>query len=66
MLLLVACSGPPADLVRAPRPLVYVAIGASDAVGVGAVDPARDTCDQSLGTLIWLMEWMLLRLYEKH
>ena len=42
VLLLVACSGPPADLVRTPRPLVYVAIGASDAVGVGAIDPARD------------------------
>jgi acyl-CoA thioesterase-1 len=42
VLLVVACSGPPADLVRTPRPLVYVAIGASDAVGVGAVDPARD------------------------
>ena len=38
----ISCSGPPADLVRAPRPLVYVAIGASDAVGIGATDPARD------------------------
>jgi acyl-CoA thioesterase-1 len=39
---LVGCAGPPADLVPAKRPLVYVAIGASDAVGVGALDPARD------------------------
>ena len=38
----ISCSGPPADLVRAPRPLVYVAIGASDSVGIGAIDPARD------------------------
>jgi len=42
LMLMVACSGPPADLVQTPRPLVYVAIGASDAVGVGAIDPARD------------------------
>jgi len=42
VVLAVSCSGPPADLVRAPRPLVYVAIGASDAVGIGAADPARD------------------------
>jgi agmatinase len=26
--------------------------------------PNRDAQDQSLSTLIWLMEWMLLRLYE--
>jgi acyl-CoA thioesterase-1 len=42
MALTISCSGPPADLVRSPRPLVYVAIGASDAVGIGATDPARD------------------------
>ncbi|MBV9580206.1 MAG: hypothetical protein JO057_16585, partial [Chloroflexi bacterium] len=33
----VACS-PPA----AARPITYVAIGASDAVGVGAADPEKD------------------------
>jgi agmatinase len=27
-------------------------------------DPGRDVRDQSLSTLIWLIEWVLLRLYE--
>jgi arginase family enzyme len=27
-------------------------------------DPGRDVRDQSLSTLIWLMEWMLLKMYE--
>ena len=30
----------------------------------GEFDPGRDLRDQSLSTLIWLMEWLLLRLYE--
>jgi lysophospholipase L1-like esterase len=38
VLLMTACSAP----VAAPRPLTYVAVGASDAVGVGARDPERD------------------------
>ena len=43
LLLSVACGGQTLDLAPQPRPLVYVAIGASDAVGVGAVDPARES-----------------------
>ena len=39
---IVACSAPPAELVPHTRELVYVALGASDAVGIGALDPARD------------------------
>jgi agmatinase len=43
-----------------------------DAVGIDKMcgmaisefDPGRDVRDQSLSTLIWLMEWMLLRIYE--
>jgi acyl-CoA thioesterase I len=42
LLLTVACGGQALDLTPAPRPLVYVALGASDAVGIGAVDPAND------------------------
>jgi len=36
------CSGPVFELTPPTRPLVYTAIGASDAVGVGADDPTRD------------------------
>ena len=43
LLLSVACGGQALDLAPQPRPLVYVAIGASDAVGIGAVDPARES-----------------------
>jgi lysophospholipase L1-like esterase len=38
LLLVTGCSAPAAI----PRPLTYVAVGASDAVGVGARDPERD------------------------
>jgi len=38
VLVMTACSAPAA----APRPLTYVAVGASDAVGVGARDPERE------------------------
>ncbi|HWP28418.1 MAG TPA: SGNH/GDSL hydrolase family protein [Chloroflexota bacterium] len=41
LFLLAACGAWGGELV-APRPLVYVALGASDAVGVGANDPARE------------------------
>jgi arginase family enzyme len=34
-------------------------------VSVSEFDPGRDRNDQSLGTLIWLMEWCLLRWSEK-
>jgi arginase family enzyme len=33
-------------------------------VSVSEFDPGRDRADQSLGTLIWLMEWCLLRWFE--
>jgi agmatinase len=33
-------------------------------MAVSEFDPGRDLRDQSLSTLIWLMEWLLLRLYE--
>ncbi|MCC7107199.1 MAG: hypothetical protein IT307_18860, partial [Chloroflexi bacterium] len=43
LLTLVGCSGPwSASFGLSPQPLVYVAIGASDGVGVGANDPERD------------------------
>jgi lysophospholipase L1-like esterase len=38
-----ACAGPALDVAPQPRPLTYVALGASDAVGIGATDPARDS-----------------------
>ncbi len=34
-------------------------------MAISEFDPGRDVRDQSLSTLIWLMEWMLLQLYEK-
>ncbi len=34
-------------------------------VSISEFDPGRDRNDQSLGTLIWLMEWCLLRWSEK-
>ena len=34
-------------------------------VAVSEFDPARDRNDQSLGTLVWLLEWLLLRRYEE-
>jgi agmatinase len=34
-------------------------------VSISEFDPGRDRNDQSLGTLIWLMEWCLLRWYER-
>ena len=37
-----ACGTPNLAVAPASRPLVYVALGASDAVGVGASDPARE------------------------
>lgn len=42
LLLVAACGAPPLSIAPTPRPLVYVAIGASDAVGVGAAEPARE------------------------
>jgi len=41
-------------------------IGAEKLCGmaVSEFDPGRDVRDQSLSTLIWLVEWLLLRLYE--
>jgi arginase family enzyme len=35
------------------------------ALAVSEFDPAHDRRDQSLGTLLWLIEYVLLRLYEK-
>jgi hypothetical protein len=32
---------------------------------ISEFDPARDRNDQSLGTLMWLIEYVLLRQYEK-
>ena len=42
------------------------AIGVEKLCGmaISEFDPSRDRYDQSLSTLIWLMEWLLLRLYE--
>jgi acyl-CoA thioesterase I len=40
---LVACGGPVLDVAPQPKPLVYVALGASDAVGIGAGDPSRES-----------------------
>ena len=33
-------------------------------VSVSEFDPGRDRADQSLGTLVWLVEWCLLRWFE--
>ena len=33
-------------------------------MAISEFDPGRDVRDQSLSTLIWLMEWMLLKMYE--
>ncbi len=33
-------------------------------VALSEFDPGRDVRDQSLSTLIWFLEWLLLRLYE--
>ena len=38
-----ACGGPEIEVTTTTKPLVYVAIGASDAVGVGATDPTRES-----------------------
>ncbi len=45
---------------------VIEAIGMEKIVGMALseFDPGRDVRDQSLSTLMWLMEWLLLRLYE--
>ena len=43
----VAGAGPPST-APSPEPQVYVAVGASDAVGVGADDPARDAWPEVL------------------
>jgi agmatinase len=42
------------------------AIGVDQLCGlaISEFDPGRDVRDQSLSTLIWLLEWLLLRLYE--
>jgi acyl-CoA thioesterase I len=42
VLLLAGCGGAPLNLAAQPKPLVYVALGASDAVGVGTADPTRE------------------------
>jgi acyl-CoA thioesterase I len=38
-----ACSAPVLDVAPQPKPLIYVALGASDAVGIGADDPSRES-----------------------
>ena len=38
-----ACGAPVLDVAPQPKPLIYVALGASDAVGIGAGDPARES-----------------------
>lgn len=40
---LTACSSPVLDVAPQPKPLVYVALGASDAVGIGASDPSHES-----------------------
>jgi lysophospholipase L1-like esterase len=40
---LAACSTPVLDVAPQPKPFVYVALGASDAVGIGAADPSRES-----------------------
>jgi agmatinase len=34
-------------------------------IAISEFEPGRDVRDQSLGTLIWLLEWLLLRRYEE-
>src|SRR5262249_35001328 len=34
-------------------------------VGISEFDPARDHKDQSLATLVWLLEYLLLKRHEK-
>jgi acyl-CoA thioesterase-1 len=48
--LLVGCTRPTQTAVAAPRPLTYVAIGASDTVGVGAASPETDSWPAVLWT----------------
>jgi hypothetical protein len=33
-------------------------------IAVSEFDPARDVNDKCLATLLWLMEWLLLKHYE--
>ena len=33
-------------------------------VAISEFDPARDRDDRSLQTLVWLLEWLLLKRYE--
>jgi agmatinase len=33
-------------------------------VSISEFDPGRDRADQSLGTLVWLVEWLLLKWFE--
>jgi acyl-CoA thioesterase-1 len=40
---LTACGAAVLDVAPQPKPLVYVALGASDAVGIGATDPGRES-----------------------
>ncbi|HLH21704.1 MAG TPA: SGNH/GDSL hydrolase family protein [Chloroflexota bacterium] len=40
---LTACVAPTLDVAPPPKPLVYVALGASDAVGIGATDPSHES-----------------------
>ncbi|HZR98979.1 MAG TPA: SGNH/GDSL hydrolase family protein [Chloroflexota bacterium] len=40
---LTACGTPVLDVAPQPKPLVYVALGASDAVGIGAGNPERES-----------------------
>lgn len=46
---------------------VLAAVGSDRVVGVSVseFDPGRDRADQCLGTLIWLLEWCLLRWFER-
>jgi agmatinase len=39
--------------------------GTACGLAISEFDPARDVNDRSLATLIWLLEYVLLRLYEK-
>jgi arginase family enzyme len=52
----------------APRQLLRLieAVGASELAGVmiSEFDPGRDRDDRSLATLVWLIEYLLLRKYE--
>lgn len=52
----------PADVLRA-----MAAVWSDRVAGVSLseFDPSRDRNDQSLGTLVWLLEWVLLRRHER-